>query len=190
LTGKRTFEGETVTETLSAILKSEPDWHALPATTPPNIRFLLRRCLEKEMSRGFQNATDVRIVIGEAGSSLLPQEARAPARSAWNAVALVLVGVILAAAIGGVALWSLLKSRLSFHWKYQGKSLYLAFAEGETWYLYPHDELPAQVLPTIGSTQSWQEDGAYSFPSLSNDMGTLLEPYRISGNTSPIPEQK
>src|SRR5512143_822971 len=40
LTGKRAFEGETVTETLAAILRGEPDWQALPTATPPNIRFL------------------------------------------------------------------------------------------------------------------------------------------------------
>jgi len=107
LTGKKAFEGETVTETLAAILKAEPNWQALPATAPPNIRFLLRRCLEKNMSRRFQNAADVRIVIEEAGSSFIPLEARAPARSTWKVVALVLMGLILAAVIGGIALWSL-----------------------------------------------------------------------------------
>ena len=35
LTGQRAFEGEDVTDTLASILKSEPDWKALPAATPP-----------------------------------------------------------------------------------------------------------------------------------------------------------
>jgi serine/threonine protein kinase len=65
LTGKRVFEGETVTETLAAILKGEPDWQALPAPTPPNIRFVLRRCLEKDISRRFHSAADLRIEIEE-----------------------------------------------------------------------------------------------------------------------------
>jgi Tol biopolymer transport system component len=63
LTGKRAFEGETVTETLAAILKSEPVWQALPATTPANVRFVLMRCLEKDTSRRFRDAADVRIQI-------------------------------------------------------------------------------------------------------------------------------
>jgi Tol biopolymer transport system component len=66
LTGKRAFEGETVTETLAAILKGEPDWQALPSATPPSIRFVLRRCLEKDMSRRFRDAADARIQIEEA----------------------------------------------------------------------------------------------------------------------------
>jgi serine/threonine protein kinase len=65
LTGKKAFEGETVTEMLAAILKSEPDWQALPAATPPSIRLVLRRCLEKDVHRRFQNAADMRILIEE-----------------------------------------------------------------------------------------------------------------------------
>jgi eukaryotic-like serine/threonine-protein kinase len=66
LTGKRVFEGETVTETLAAVLKNEPEWEALPSATPPKIRFVLRRCLEKNMSQRFGDAAAVRIIIEEA----------------------------------------------------------------------------------------------------------------------------
>jgi len=49
LTGTRLYRGETVSDTLAAVLKVEPDWHALPAEVPPTIRKLLRRCLTKEL---------------------------------------------------------------------------------------------------------------------------------------------
>jgi serine/threonine protein kinase len=48
LTGRRPFAGEDVTDTLAAIVRADPDWSALPADTPPAIRTLLRRCLEKD----------------------------------------------------------------------------------------------------------------------------------------------
>src|SRR5207247_154394 len=48
LTGRHTFEGESVSDTLAAVLRSEPDWDRLPADTPPGIRKLLHRCLERE----------------------------------------------------------------------------------------------------------------------------------------------
>ena len=48
LTGKRTFDGKTITETLGAIIHKEPDWDGLPATTPWRIQELLRRCLTKD----------------------------------------------------------------------------------------------------------------------------------------------
>src|SRR5512147_2811565 len=66
LTGKRAFEGESVTETLASILKGEPDWQALPATTPPNIRFALRHCLEKDLNRRVRDISDARMMVQES----------------------------------------------------------------------------------------------------------------------------
>ncbi len=63
LTGKRAFEGETVTETLAAILRGEPDWQALPVTTAPSTRFVLRRCLDRNVNRRFHCVGDLRILI-------------------------------------------------------------------------------------------------------------------------------
>src|SRR5215475_10323817 len=48
LCGKRAFDGDSTTEILAAVLKSEPDWKQLPADTPPSIRRLLLRCLAKD----------------------------------------------------------------------------------------------------------------------------------------------
>ena len=46
LTGRRTFEGDTVSDTLASVLKSEPDLNTLPADVPPAIRRLLTLCLK------------------------------------------------------------------------------------------------------------------------------------------------
>ena len=83
-----------------------------------------------------------------------------------------------------------LKSRLAFSKKYKGKDLWCAFNDREAWYLYPHDELLAQVLKAtrIGSTVSWSERGGYSFPHLSKQLRGLLSRYRISGDPRPVPE--
>jgi serine/threonine-protein kinase len=66
LTGKQAFEGETVTEILASILKSEPDWLALPPATRAQIRSLLRRCLQKDQTLRMRDAGDARIEIQEA----------------------------------------------------------------------------------------------------------------------------
>ena len=63
LTGKRAFEGETITETLASILKGEPDWQLLPQATPLKIHDLLLKCLRKEIHRRQQDIGDVRIDI-------------------------------------------------------------------------------------------------------------------------------
>src|ERR1051325_167984 len=48
LTAKRAFPGVAMADTLGAVMRGEPDWAALPADTPQEIRTLLRRCLEKD----------------------------------------------------------------------------------------------------------------------------------------------
>ncbi len=72
LTGKRAFEGETVTETLAAILRGEPDWNALPETVPSTIRFVLHRCLEKDAHRRFRDSADTRILMEGGTETTLP----------------------------------------------------------------------------------------------------------------------
>src|SRR5262245_19071832 len=66
LTGRRGFPGETTVEVLSNVLKTEPDWTALPTTTPPAIRSLLRRCLQKDPARRLRDIIDAQFQIEEA----------------------------------------------------------------------------------------------------------------------------
>ena len=65
LTGRQTFERETTSDTIAAILEHEPDWDALPGKTPPSVHRLLRRCLEKDPKRRFHDIADARIEIEE-----------------------------------------------------------------------------------------------------------------------------
>jgi serine/threonine protein kinase len=67
-TGRHLFGGETVSDTLAGVLKADPDWNALPADTPPSIRKLLRRCLERDRNRRLHDVADARIEIDEAGA--------------------------------------------------------------------------------------------------------------------------
>jgi Tol biopolymer transport system component/predicted Ser/Thr protein kinase len=58
LTGKRAFEGETVTETLAAILKGEPNWKLLPPAADVKVRHVLQRCLQKDVKLRYHDITD------------------------------------------------------------------------------------------------------------------------------------
>ena len=108
LAGKMAFAGETVTDTLAAVIKSEPDWDALPVNTPPRIRELLQRCLKKEPKQRLQSIGDARIAIEEAvegptqGSTASSVGLRAPEASArgwarflpWTTAALMAVAFL------------------------------------------------------------------------------------------------
>ena len=112
LTGRSLFAGETVSDTLAGVLKSDVDLAALPAGTPLALRELLRRCLERNPRSRLHDIADARIVLEEvlAGRGA---EATGPAATAaaapprawpWLAAAGLLVGVALGGA--GALLWS------------------------------------------------------------------------------------
>jgi serine/threonine-protein kinase len=99
LTGKRAFQGETVSDTMAQILKGEPDWQALPAGTPASIRSLLERCLEKDPKERLHDIADARIELSLALRS--PEDVIAsPAISRRRPMTLLAVGA--AAVIIGI----------------------------------------------------------------------------------------
>lgn len=66
ITGKRTFDGEDVTDSIVAVMSRDPSWQALPATTPAAVRKLLRRCLEKDRTRRLADIRDALFEIEDA----------------------------------------------------------------------------------------------------------------------------
>src|SRR5882762_3719083 len=78
LTGREMFSGETVSDTLAAVLRADSDWSALPSETPAPIRRLLRRCLERDRKKRLPDIADARIEIDEALNSP-PEQSVAPA---------------------------------------------------------------------------------------------------------------
>jgi hypothetical protein len=66
LTGKRAFGGAEIVDVLAQILEREPDFDALPSATPPAIRRLLRRSLEKDVKRRLSDIADAGLEIDEA----------------------------------------------------------------------------------------------------------------------------
>ena len=68
LTGKQTFRTESTADTLAAVLTKDPDWERLPVGTPPSIRRLLRRCLERDSKRRLRDIGEARFAIEESPS--------------------------------------------------------------------------------------------------------------------------
>jgi serine/threonine protein kinase len=66
LCGRPLFGGETASDLLAAVLREEPDFEVLPAATHPALHRLLRRCLERDLSRRLQHAGDARLELCEA----------------------------------------------------------------------------------------------------------------------------
>lgn len=102
LTGRRLFAGETVSDTLAAVLKEEPNWSALPPETPPMLRRLLRRCLAKKPSERMRDFGDIRLELEDVGAlpNVAPERVVEARRSIapWIIAALAIVGA-------GLAFW-------------------------------------------------------------------------------------
>jgi eukaryotic-like serine/threonine-protein kinase len=106
LTGRQTFlNDETVSDTIAAILKAEPDWKALPQRTSPRIRMLLERCLRKDPRRRLPDIGAARLEIEEALNTPKPSMPMPATRSQIRYLVVVSVPALLLATL--VAGWFL-----------------------------------------------------------------------------------
>jgi len=106
LTGKRTFDaGDTVSDAVAAILKTDPEWGGLPTELPGHVRTLLRRCLQKDPEKRLPHIGLVRIELDESADALRAQEdVRAPR---WHRVGpWALAGALLLGLAVAIGLWA------------------------------------------------------------------------------------
>jgi serine/threonine protein kinase/Tol biopolymer transport system component len=90
LTGQRPFCGETMTETLAAIIKEEPQWEAIPAKA----RLLLQRCLEKDPKRRLRDIGDAMPLLESAALPGLVAPPPARRQWLWPSIAAVLLAAL------------------------------------------------------------------------------------------------
>ena len=105
LTAQPTFAGETISDTIAAILEREPDWQALPAATPPGVRRLLQRCLDKDAKRRLHDIADARVEIDDAldaGRASGPSNRSARRAGAWLAAAAAALLIVTALVMAGM----------------------------------------------------------------------------------------
>ncbi len=109
LTGRAPFAGDTISDTLAAILEREPDRTMLPADTPVPIRRLLRRCLEKDRKGRLDSAAGARLEIDDAIASPAAETlalAATPSRRVTPVAIAALAGV---AVIAALVAWTLMR---------------------------------------------------------------------------------
>jgi serine/threonine-protein kinase len=111
LTSKQAFQGEDVTEVLAAVVMKEPALDTLPAKTPPGVRTLVRRCLEKNPRQRLPHIAEARIVIEGVVSGNIPAEtaiAYGSPRSSWRRVLLVgAAGSLAVGLVTALGMWVL-----------------------------------------------------------------------------------
>ena len=116
LTGRRLFEGETVSDTLAAVLREEVPWASLPAQTPRGVVQLLRRCLTRDPRQRLRDIGDARfaLVAAETPEATEPSDDRAnsipatsPRTPAWQqALPWGLLAAVCVALIAALLAWA------------------------------------------------------------------------------------
>ena len=109
LTGQRAFQGELISDVLASVLKTEPNWQALPAGTPAALRRLVSRCLEKDPRRRLQAIGEARVQIEDllTGAPEPIAEPAAPLSAPlWPRLALAgVAAVVIGAAVAVTGSW-------------------------------------------------------------------------------------
>ena len=115
LTARRAFEGESISDVLAAVLKTEPAWNALPIDTPRGLSHLLHRCLDKDPRRRLQAVGEVRVQIEDAINNTLDDrdETTPAAPPTWRRAIPWALATVLTAVLGSVSVWW-------FSWQHAG----------------------------------------------------------------------
>jgi serine/threonine-protein kinase len=168
LTGRRAFQADTVSETLAAVLRADPEWSLLPAELSPAIRMFLIGCLRKDPRQRVHHIADVRLALEGAFDSTASAAAVPTPRPAWRRLAPMALAVVAGTSLAGGAVWLLtprveepivtrlqmtLPPRSPFY--FNGRHLVaispdgrlVAYTAGQGLWLHPLDQLEARPVP-------------------------------------------
>jgi Tol biopolymer transport system component len=95
LTGKRLFDGDTVSDILAGVLKTEPDLSSVPV----QVRRLLRSCLQKDFRQRLHDIADAKLLLEDAPAPASGAQATSRLHWLWPAIAVVLAIVLIGAAV-------------------------------------------------------------------------------------------
>jgi eukaryotic-like serine/threonine-protein kinase len=102
LTGTRAFAGDEMADVIAAVMRSTPDWSALPSDLPPTVVALIKGCFEKDRADRIRDLAVARFVLATPlGESVSPASTRDISRSRWrDALPWALAAMVIGAAIG------------------------------------------------------------------------------------------
>ena len=107
LSGRRTFKGDDIADTLAAVLRQDVDWTALPASTPSSVRYLVARCLERDVKKRLRDIGEARIVLDQPAGLVVQNPADSPSVSPplplWRLAITFVVGSMVGALAVGAA---------------------------------------------------------------------------------------
>ena len=175
LTGRLAFPGATVSDTIAKILERDPDWSALPRSTPVHVRRVLHRCLTKDPRQRLRDIGDARVEL-DATDGGLPVVAgpveTSPKRSLWLASLLVLALMV------GAGAWEIVRRVTTLEDPLAGATFtpftnWEGSEEGAE--ISPNGELVAFLSDRDGEFDLWiSQVGTGLFHNLTRDQPALV----------------
>lgn len=153
LTGRTAFRGDTLSDTIAAILDRDPDWSTLPPETPRTVRRLLQRCLVKDPKQRLRDIGDARVeiehIIGAPADDIDPAVVAQQARTWRRRTRLATAAAVLLAVSAVAAGWYALARR--------------GAAPGDTRVSRFTVDLPKNsvIIPTFNPNVALSPDGTY-----------------------------
>jgi serine/threonine protein kinase/Tol biopolymer transport system component len=108
LTGTRAFGGADVSDTLTAVVRGEPEWNRLPAALPPSARALIEGCLQKDRRQALADISAARFLIGDQLTNAAVSRPISSRLSLWRRAVPFAATAAIAA---GIATWTARPSR-------------------------------------------------------------------------------
>ena len=109
LARRRAFPGDTISDTIAAVLRHDVDWSALDQATPDSIRRLAARCLDRDIRRRLRDIGEARIVLEDPAAATVGETpprvvVPLPARS-WRQIVIPTAAALVAGAAVAAAVW-------------------------------------------------------------------------------------
>jgi serine/threonine-protein kinase len=110
LTGGAAFLGETVSDTLAAVLRAEIPWAHLPEATQMPVRRLLRRCLERDVTQRLQHIGDARLELEDALDNTDPTDGHFERQGTFPWPMLLVAAALLTLLIVSITYWATMRT--------------------------------------------------------------------------------
>jgi len=117
LTGRKVFEGDDISMTLSGVLEQPPDLSVLPAEISPSLTAFLGRCLAKDPKERFHDVADVRLAMDGAFDPADTARVREVQIQVWQRPVAVGLIALFAATAASLAAWGLARSESVQNWR-------------------------------------------------------------------------
>jgi Tol biopolymer transport system component/tRNA A-37 threonylcarbamoyl transferase component Bud32 len=185
LTCERLFDGETVSHTLADVLRAPIDFGKLPRDTPPSIRNLVERCLERNVKNRLRDIGEARVIIERVGKEPAVQQTASSVSAppaAGGTAAWAIAGLFLLSTAGlafvhfreSPAPQRVMRFQIAmpekvtesiFELSPDGRTLAFTASEGghQRMWIRPIDSVAAQPVPGTDDARYvfWSPDGGY-----------------------------